>query len=351
MSISESLVQWYKHNKRYLPFRATKDAYKIWLSEIILQQTRVEQGLPYYNRFVERFPDVFSLAAAQEEEVLKLWQGLGYYSRGRNLHHAANEVVTTWQGKFPKEYDDLLKLKGVGSYTAAAIASFAFKKPHAVVDGNVMRVLSRLYAVKKAVNSTEGRKLMDELADEILDKATPDLHNYAIMELGALICKPQNPVCSECPVSLYCEAFRLNKQNHFPVKEKKTVVQNRYMFYVVMLHKDKTYIRKRTANGIWKNLYDFPLIETVTRKPIRQIVQSKSFKEFFDDDAYKLKTVSDEYKHVLSHRNLFAVFVEVHLNKALSKNKSDGLIAVTLDELKSKYALPRLIEKFVEEEF
>ncbi len=351
MSLSQPLVSWYKKNRRHLPFRTTKDAYKIWLSEIILQQTRVEQGLPYYYRFVEKFPDVFSLAAAKEEEVLKLWQGLGYYSRGRNLHHAANEIVTTLKGKFPKEYDDLLKLKGVGSYTAAAIASFAFKKPHAVVDGNVMRVLSRLFAVKKAVNSTDGRKLMNEIADGILDKVNPDLHNYAMMELGALVCKPQNPLCNECPVNVYCEAYRLKKQNQFPVKEKKTVVQSRYMFYVVMLHKDKTYIRKRTANGIWRNLYDFPLIETATKKTAKQVLQSKSFKQFFDDDAYKLKSISNEYKHILSHRNLFAVFIEVNLKKPLSKSKSEGLMAVTLDELKSKYALPRLIEKFVNEDF
>ena len=347
MSLSKQLIIWYKKHQRNLPFRETKDAYKIWLSEIILQQTRVEQGLPYYYRFTEKFPNVFSLAQASQEEVLKLWQGLGYYSRGRNLHEAANSVVKNYNGVFPANYHKLLQLKGVGAYTAAAIASFAFNMPHAVVDGNVSRVLSRLFAVNNAINSSAGKKIMEELAEEVMDKKHVALHNYAMMELGALVCKPKNPLCEQCPLSGFCMAFKQKTQALFPVKDKKSKVQDRFFFYFVIESRNKFYIKKRTNKDIWHNLYDFPLIETPAKVSALHVMQSDAFKKVFNGLSFKIVSVSEEYLHQLTHRNVHAVFIHLKIKSAFNKKLTSDWILISLDQLHEKYALPRLIEKYV----
>ena len=232
---SEKIIAWYDQNKRDLPWRNTKDAYLIWLSEIILQQTRVDQGMDYYLKFAKEFPTVKHLAKADNEKVMKLWQGLGYYSRARNLHTTAKIISEKYHGKFPDEYSDILSLKGVGNYTAAAIASFAFNKPYAVVDGNVYRVLARVFGIESPIDSTQGKKEFETLATELLDRKKPASHNQAIMELGALQCKPVNPDCSICALNTMCFAYSKKRINELPVKAKKTKVRNRYFNYIVLL--------------------------------------------------------------------------------------------------------------------
>lgn len=350
MSLSGKIITWYNKNKRELPFRNINDAYKIWLSEIILQQTRVEQGLPYYYRFAEKFPDVFSLARAKEETVLKLWQGLGYYSRGRNLHDTAKTIVSKHKGVFPSDYNLLLQLKGVGEYTAAAIASFAFNLPHAVVDGNVARVLARIFNIDVPVNSSHGKKIFRQTANEILNTKDPGLHNYALMELGALICKPQNPQCEKCPVSAYCLAFKLNKQGALPAKEKKIKVRNRYFNYLVIEDKSKLLLKQRTGKDIWKNLFDFPLIETDKPKSYRQVLQSKEFKKEFLLNDFAIENVSREFKHQLSHQTIHAVFIRLKTEKRIDRFINNKYKKVSVNDLKNKYALPRLIEIYLQGE-
>src|SRR6185295_17174001 len=234
----------------------------IWLSEIILQQTRVEQGLPYFEKFSEAFPTIKHFAFAHEDKILKMWQGLGYYSRARNMHFTAREIVKNFDSKFPVEFSELKKLKGVGDYTAAAIASFAFNKPHPVVDGNVYRFLSRYFGIKTAIDSLKGKKIFLELAEELLDKKNPGLHNQAIMEFGAIQCKPVNPDCFSCHLKMDCYAFKNKRVNQFPVKSKTQKVRERFFYYLFIRWKNKIFLHKRTGKDIWKNLYEFPLIET-----------------------------------------------------------------------------------------
>jgi len=262
MSFSKQLIKWYELHKRALPWRETQDPYRIWLSEVILQQTRVNQGLPYFKRFVESFPTVQDLAAAHQEDILKLWQGLGYYSRARNLHVAAQQVVEM-NGIFPNSYKKLLDLKGVGDYTAAAIASFAFKEAVPVVDGNVYRVLSRIYGVNTPINETAGIKEFKELATKLLDKKTPDIYNQAIMEFGALQCVPKKPDCTICLFQSQCIAFKDDRIEELPVKIKKTKIKNLYHHYIVIQTPDnKTVLQERSQTGIWAGLYEFPFIES-----------------------------------------------------------------------------------------
>ncbi len=346
MLLSQKLIGWYKKNKRDLPFRNTTDAYKIWLSEIIFQQTRIEQGLDYYNRFILKFSDVNKLARANQQTVLKLWQGLGYYSRARNLHHTSKIISSRHKGVFPASYTGLLKLKGIGAYTAAAIASFAYNLPHAVVDGNVVRVLSRLFAVNEDMATAKGKKIVQQLASQILDPKNAALHNNAIMELGALVCKPQNPLCPICPVAAHCLAFKLKTQALFPVKQKKPKIKHRYFYYLVIEHNKKFLLRKRTANDIWKNMYDFPLIETKTKSTLKKIMASHELKILLYGNPATIKNVSHQYKHVLSHQIIHAVFIHLKCEKKI--NAAHGFLDATLKQLKTKYALPRLIEKYME---
>ena len=280
MSFAPKILNWYYEHQRNLPWRETRDPYKVWLSEIILQQTRVAQGMPYYLRFVEAFPTVHDLANAPEEQVLKLWQGLVYYSRARNLHATAKTVVEDFDGKFPDTYKGLKSLKGVGDYTASAIASFCFDAPEPVVDGNVYRVLSRYFGIDIPINSTEGIKYFKELAREVMDSENIRDYNQGIMEFGAIQCAPKNPYCLLCPLQESCVALQENKVDQLPVKLNKTKIRNRYFNYLVLLDDDgNTILEQRRGKGIWQNLYQFPLIESermLQAKELRPLINKNT---------------------------------------------------------------------------
>jgi A/G-specific adenine glycosylase len=302
----KKIIEWYGENKRQLPWRETDDPYKIWLSEIILQQTRVAQGLPYYLRFIKSFPSITSLANATQQEVLKLWQGLGYYSRARNLHTCARVVARERKGKFPDNYKDLLKLKGIGPYTAAAIASFAFKEPVAVVDGNVFRVLSRVFGMEEDIATPKAKDLFTKKANELISKDRPDLFNQAMMEFGALQCVPQNPRCDECIFAKSCVARKHELQNVLPIKSKKIKVRNRYLYYFVLRHQNKLLMKKREAKDIWQGLYDFYVIETKRNTKVAELVKADSLLK-----GLTRVNESKIYKHILSHQKLMVRFVEM----------------------------------------
>jgi len=341
LNLPKKLIAWYLENKREMPWRATTDPYRIWLSEIILQQTRVAQGLPYYVRFTEAFPTVHDLANASEEEVLKLWQALGYYSRGRNLHAAAKYIVEDLEGVFPNTYKELLKLKGVGDYTASAIASISFNEPTAVVDGNVYRVLSRLFGIDTPINTTQGIKEFKELAQELIDKKQPANFNQAIMEFGAIQCKPQNPYCLHCIFNDSCVALQKNRVHMLPVKLKKTKVKNRYLHYLVFrATAPKTVIERRTGKGIWQGLYQFPMIEGEF-DGIR-FRESEPFLE--KTAAYTLKSVSKYNEtpviHKLSHQHLHTTFWIIDVTQLPED-------AIPIESLRS-YPVPVLISNFIE---
>jgi A/G-specific adenine glycosylase len=339
--ISDRLISWYKKNKRDLPWRDTTDPYRIWLSEIILQQTQVVQGLSYYNKFVENFPTVKHLANAKEDKVMRLWQGLGYYSRARNLHAAAKTIHSTHKGVFPKTLASIKELKGVGDYTAAAIASFAYQLPHAVVDGNVNRVLSRLFDVDTPINSAQGKKEFQLLADELLNVKKPALHNSAMMEFGALWCKPQNPKCENCPVQEYCLAFQNNTVYQRPVKDKKLKIKERFFHYFIFNDKDSVYIQKRTAKDIWQNLYEFYLIESDESMNPEEILKHKGLKGL--GVKFKVNAIHVAKKHILSHQHLYATFYECSVEKSV---KNETLIKIKRKDL-NDYALPQLINKYL----
>mgnify|MGYP002536208039 FL=1 len=307
-NFARSLERWFESNKRQLPWRETTDPYLIWVSEIILQQTRVAQGLDYYNRFVSRFPDVAALAAATEDEVLKYWEGLGYYSRARNMHAAARQVMRDFGGRFPDTYEAIRSLKGVGDYTAAAIASFAYGLSHAVVDGNVYRVLSRLFAVDTPIDTTAGRKLFAALADEWLDRHRPALYNQAIMELGALQCLPRSPQCPVCPLAEWCEAAALGRVEDYPVKSGKTEVRPRYFNYLAIRCGGDTFIARRDGNDIWRNLYEFVLIESDSELPFEALQQTPSYRNLLGDVSAVVVCPPFVHRHVLSHRVIYATF-------------------------------------------
>ncbi|MGE4308542.1 A/G-specific adenine glycosylase [Bacteroides sp.] len=301
------LIEWYHEHKRDLPWRNTNDPYLIWISEIILQQTRVAQGYAYYQRFIERFPNLESLAAAEENEVLKYWQGLGYYSRARNLHQAAISV----NGVFPVKYEDILKLKGVGIYTAAAICSFAYNQPHAVVDGNVYRVLSRFFGVNEPIDSGKGKKIFASLAHDLLDKVQPALYNQAIMDFGALQCTPLSPDCTVCPFKNRCFAFNHNMVSSLPIKQNKTKTSERFFYYLLIRDNGNIYLNKRTENDIWKNLYELPLIESNTALAVDDFIRKQEFASIFKENSVVNVRLLNKTKHVLSHRIIYADFYEL----------------------------------------
>jgi len=348
MTLSESLLNWYSQNKRPLPWRETRDPYKIWLSEVILQQTRVAQGTDYYHRFLAAFPDVRSLAAAAEQDVLKLWQGLGYYSRARNMHHTAKEVVEKHNGIFPQSAAGLKKLKGIGDYTAAAISSICFNEPTAVLDGNVTRVISRLYALDLAVDSNEGRKTLTDLANSLLDTNHPGTFNQAVMELGALVCTPKSPACNTCPVAFACEALKRNQIENFPVKTPKKSPTVRHLNYVVIsFTKDKQefiLMRKRTGNDIWKYMYDFPCIETEYASDASDVLERCVKSGLLGEFSFVVQAVSDEYIHQLSHRRLLARFIRIELQDMPKLH--DNITAVKKDQI-AELPLPRLIDRYI----
>lgn len=306
MSFQTEIVKWYLINKRSLPWRDTTDAYVIWLSEIILQQTRVEQGLPYFNNFLQNYPTVTDFANASETQILKLWQGLGYYSRGRNMLFTARYIRDSHAGVFPEKYDELIQLKGVGEYTAAAISSFSANESKAVLDGNVFRVLSRYFGIETAINSTEGKKQFNELAQSLIANQQPSLYNQAIMEFGALQCKPKSPDCGSCPVQSGCYAKSNDQVNLLPLKLKKLKKRTRYFNYFVCFDGEELLVKKRTAGDVWQELYDFPLIET--EKPYLED-QEKFLTELkmnFGEDCIIAPLV--QQKHLLTHQTIYVQF-------------------------------------------
>ncbi|GAA4116274.1 A/G-specific adenine glycosylase [Aquimarina addita] len=330
-----------------MPWRETVDPYRIWLSEIILQQTRVAQGLPYYLSFVEAYPTVFDLANAQQEEVLKLWQGLGYYSRARNLHETAQFVANELQGVFPSSYKELLKLKGVGDYTASAIASICYGEVVPVVDGNVYRVLSRYFNIDTPINSTKGIKKFKELASTLIDTKNPANYNQAIMEFGALQCKPQSPYCIICPLNEGCEALKNGTVTSLPVKLKKVKVKNRYFNYLIFnIDGNKTVIQQRTGKGIWQNLYEFPVIESSAKIDIDGITGDQGFMDLMNGMDYEISLYQEEYViHKLSHQHLYTRFYIVEIQKNPLISEEQKVIHVSTI---AQYPVPILLGKFID---
>jgi A/G-specific adenine glycosylase len=341
---SDALIHWYRKNKRELPWRQTKDPYKIWLSEVILQQTQVNQGLAYYIRFVQKFPDVTQLAAAKEDDVLKLWQGLGYYSRARNLHKAAKIVSAELKGQFPKKFEHIKALPGIGDYTAAAISSFSYNLPHAVVDGNVYRLLSRVFGLTTPIDSALGKKQFQALANSLLNLKNPSEYNQAIMEFGSQYCKPKLPACESCIFSTRCVAFNTGKIEQLPVKEKKTQIVSRYFNYFVLLGKGgKVVLQKRQGKDIWKGLYEFLLVESPKKVSLSSVLNSSNAISKHVMDAHLIHS-SSLYKHQLSHQTIYAKFYVFEFKKQLPKN---GL-TIKLRNI-DKYAFSRLTDKFLKD--
>jgi A/G-specific adenine glycosylase len=338
------LMNWNKHqNSRKMPWKGEKDPYKIWLSEIILQQTRVDQGLKYYEKFVSSFPNIHLLAKAKDEKVFKLWEGLGYYSRCKNLIETAKVISRELNGEFPDSYDKILALKGVGQYTASAIASFAYNLPFAVVDGNVFRVLSRYFGVRIPIDSTKGKKFFSQLANELLDKKYPGIYNQALMDFGAIICKPQNPLCQTCLLNKDCIAFNDNKVNKLPVKEKKLKIKTRWFNYLVIEFENKVYIRKR-ENDIWKNLFEFLLIETSNENSANKVLKNAEKSDLLKKGDYKVLEISPVRSQLLSHQKITGRFIRISLKNEVS---IPGFKAVSKNQL-YKFAFPRFINNYLE---
>lgn len=339
--ISNKLISWYKKNKRELPWRNINDPYKIWLSEVILQQTQVIQGLSYFVKFTETFPTIIDLANAPEDKIMRLWQGLGYYSRARNLHDAAKTIKTNYKGKFPSTYESIKELKGVGDYTAAAIASFAYNLPYAVVDGNVYRVLARLFNINTPINSTQGKKEFQILANELLNKKQSAIHNSAIMEFGALWCRPQNPKCDDCPLQEYCMAFQNNTMHLLPVKNKKIIIKKRHLHYFIFNYKNNVYIQKRSEKDIWQNLYEFYLIETLEETSNKILLEHKLLNSIVKD--FTVNLITSTKKHVLSHQHIYATFYELSVKNPIV---SSSLIKIKRSSL-HEFGIPQLINKYL----
>ncbi len=338
------LRAWYKENGRQLPWRETADPYAIWISEIILQQTRVDQGGAYYERFLKKFPDVESLAMANESEVLKTWQGLGYYSRARNLHTAAQQIVQEFQGRFPNRYEEIRQLKGIGDYTAAAIGSIAFQLRYAAVDGNVYRVLSRIFGIATPIDSTKGKKQFAELANQLMEESDPGLFNQAMMEFGALQCVPRNPDCLTCPLNDCCFAFKNRAFNQFPVKAKQLIQRDRYFTFLVLQDSARhIYLHKRPVNDIWANLFQFPLLESEKLESPEELMESEKWDRLFNSMTLRLGTVTSSHIHLLSHQRLHIRFWEIVAEEGI---KNETLLKVSLEEV-HHYPVPKPIENYL----
>ena len=337
------LLQWnLTQNDRHMPWKGEKNPYYIWLSEIILQQTRVEQGLPYFLSFKQKYPGVKDLALAEEDEVMRLWQGLGYYSRARNLHETAKNIHHNFKGHFPDSFEGLVKLKGVGEYTAAAIASFAFGEKKAVVDGNVIRVLARVFGVDVAFDTTDGKKRFAALAQELIDDREPGPYNQAIMDFGAVVCSPQNPQCDACPFQKICVAYQQNRIDELPVRKKKIKVQDRYFNYLVIKNKSEVFIQKRTSKDIWKNLYELPMFETA--KPLKKNIKA-AISEFLVNTNFEITAYSEGTVQLLTHRKIHAQFIEIKVEK-IERLKLEGAQKVRLTDL-NNFAFPKTVHLFL----
>lgn len=326
-----------------MPWKGITDPYKIWLSEIILQQTRVEQGTSYYHKFVQQYPNITALAEANDKDVMKLWEGLGYYSRCRNLLFTARYIAKEYKGKFPDEYDEILQLKGVGPYTAAAISSFAFNKPHAVLDGNVYRILARVFAVEIPSDSNEGKKYFTALADELLNKKQPAKYNQAIMDFGATVCKP-SPACGVCPMTTVCKAFQLKAVTHFPVKEKILLRKDRWFTMFILRSQKKIFIHQRKAKDIWQDLHEFYNEETEKKIRWTKAMVSDLLKERFDISDARAVIFHEEMQQQLTHQNLHIQFIEVELNVVPAALKNSFIAEKELH----KFAFPKSLKQFIE---
>ena len=340
MIFQEKIKNWYQINKRNLPWRNTTDPYKIWISEIILQQTQVSQGLPYYHRFVSEFSTVTELANADEDHILKLWQGLGYYSRARNLHYTAKVIRDKYNSNFPSDYDSIKKLKGVGDYTAAAISSFCFKLPYAVLDGNVYRLLSRYFGIDVPIDTSIGKKKFKEISQELICKREPDIYNQAIMEFGSLQCRSKNPNCSQCILKSTCDSYETELVSLLPIKSKLSKVVDRYFNFIIFISGSYTFIHKR-KNGIWKSLYQFPLIEG--EFSFDEIKNKSEWRHLINNKEINLKYSSSTITHKLTHQRIHAVFHHVEIEDLHSKE----YMRVDLSTLQN-YPTPRLIEKYIQ---
>jgi A/G-specific adenine glycosylase len=346
-----TLLHWHDAHPRSMPWSGEKNPYRIWLSEIILQQTRVEQGLPYYQKFIETYPTVETLAAAPEDAVMRLWQGLGYYSRARNLHEAAKHVANNLNGCFPKDYDELLKLKGVGTYTAAAIASFAFDLPHAVLDGNVYRVLSRFFGIETPIDDPLAKNLFTKLANDLLDKQQPAVYNQAIMNFGALQCVPQSPNCGRCPMQPNCRAYAQQQVHELPIKTKKIDKKFRFFNYLFIQEGNEVWLHKRVEKDIWQNLYEFPMIESnkllETENELIEAIQADE-RAIFDEKTHiniKIMQKSPVFKQILTHRKVIAVFWVVNIcTKKMSKKTN--FLKIETNNL-ATFALPKVISEYL----
>ena len=348
MGFSSQIIGWYQLHKRDLPFRETRNPYHIWISEIILQQTRMEQGVLYYQRFIERFPSLEELAKASEEAVLTVWAGLGYYSRARNLHAASREIMKKYQGGFPRNYEEIRSLPGIGDYTAGAIASIAFRKPFPAIDGNVYRFLSRYFVIRDAVGSASGKKKMMDLVNTLMDHAHPDLFNQALIEFGALVCTPHNPRCWECIFQASCGGYEKGMVSELPLKQKVVRVTKRYFHYLVIISpsdpEELWMMTKRTGNDIWRNLYDFPLIETTTQSTLAELAYQPLWRRLFEKEAPDIKYVTGYFKHKLTHQEIHAQFIKISLKK-LPPDLGSIVSASTVNQLPK----PRLIEKYLQQ--
>jgi len=340
--LTQKLLDWYLINKRDLPWRDDPIAYHVWVAEIVFQQTRIEQGMGYYNRLIEHFPSVYKLAEAEEKEVLQLWEGLGYYSRARNLHASAKIIVEKYSGSFPSDYDSILSLKGIGPYTAAAISSIAFGIAKPAIDGNVLRVASRLFCIEEPINVQKTYKIIEKHLAGLIDQNMPGNFNQGMMELGSMICKPQNPDCFNCPISEHCMAYSLGIQNELPVKKKKNAATIVHYHFYLFHNIDEIVIEKR-GNGIWKNMYQFPLLES--KETLSEPDDMNFIEELYIEADYSLLE-SDIYKHILSHRIIFAKFIYVKLDEL---NFFEPHIIIKKSDLLN-YPMPQILRKFLSSE-
>lgn len=338
---------WYSLYKRDLPWRNTHDPYLIWLSEIILQQTRIDQGMAYYFRFADEFPTISALADASEDQILKLWQGLGYYSRARNLHFTAKFIQQNYNGFFPEDHDTILLLKGIGEYTAAAIASISFNLEYPTVDGNVYRVLSRFFGILEPIDTSSGKKIFHDLAKELIKGVDPGMHNQALMEFGALQCTPKNPDCNQCPLNERCFAFLNQKVGELPVKQNKTKIRDRYFNYLVLSYKNNTWIRKRVGNDIWKNLFEFPIIETENEISTENLIIQTEFRKIISiADQVVIENVSDWKIHILSHQRIHYRFIRIRLNDEIQL--PEDIFRVNKEDI-FNFAVPKLLDTYLNE--
>ena len=347
MNFTRQIIEWYEINKRELPWRNTDDPYKIWLSEIILQQTRVNQGLAYYLRFIELFPTIKDLAEATEKQVLKVWQGLGYYSRARNLHKTARHIHFNLNGIFPRTFASIKELYGVGDYTAAAISSIVFHEANAVVDGNVYRLLSRFFGISTPIDSSIGKREFAALANSIIDERRPGVFNQAMMEFGAIQCKPQNPNCSVCPVMSACVAHSENRISKYPVKSKRVKQRNRFFNFLIVRNNEGLYIRKRTDKVIWKNLYEPPMIESNISLSFAQLIKTDEWKRIFKDVAFSTKGLSFALNHALTHQQIHAQFWLIKVNGAIDPTSINNCFRIK-EGVIDDYPIHRLFAKYLE---